>query len=231
MEPHGATVSFRVYLIAARSAFASQDAWFEAIERVVAAAMTRTPLAALQVRIEPEFASAAESLARSALGRIRDVDPDHRLPLFLNAPGVDAAHLGYDSAHWREDEIPANTATVSAKPEQMRSASAHSLDAVRRAERAGAGLVLFGPVWRSLWKESRPLGLEALREVARGATIPVFALGGVTPERAAACLEHGAHGVAAVGGVLHAADPDVALAQFASAIAGALAKLQSAGDP
>jgi thiamine-phosphate diphosphorylase len=230
MEPHGATVCFRLYLIAARSAFASQDVWFEAIERVVVAAAQQAPLAALQVRIEPEFAREAGSLASSVLRRIRETDPDHQLPLFLNAPGVDAAQLGYDGAHWREDEIPANPDGASAGPEQMRSASAHSIDAVRRAEHAGADLVLFGPVWHSLWKGSRPLGLEALREAARGARIPVFALGGVTPERAAECLEHGAHGVALVGGVLHAADPGVALAQYASAIADVLVKLQSAGD-
>ena len=235
MEPHASKVSFRIYLIAARSAFASREAWLEAIVRVAAA--TARPAAgagghaaALQVRIEPEFAAASEGLARSALYAIRDVDPSHGLTLFINAPGAEALRLGYQGAHWREVDLPVSSAAASPRVGPLRSASVHSKAALRQAELAGADLALFGPVWRSLWKQSRPLGLEALRGATRDARIPVFALGGVTPERAVTCLEHGAHGVAVAGGVLHASDPGAALAQYASAIAGALTKPQPAGD-
>lgn len=48
-------------------------------------------------------------------------------------------------------------------------------------------------------------GLERL--VARSAGLPVFAIGGMTPERVPAVLATGAYGVAASSAVLQAADP------------------------
>ena len=44
-----------------------------------------------------------------------------------------------------------------------------------------------------------PQGLDALNEVCRSVSIPVFAVGGITPEKALACIENGAYGIAALG--------------------------------
>lgn len=52
-----------------------------------------------------------------------------------------------------------------------------------------------------------PLGLEGLARLCRGTSVPVFALGGITPENAAACREAGATGVAVMGAVMRADDP------------------------
>ncbi len=66
-----------------------------------------------------------------------------------------------------------------------------------------------------------PLGTDGLARLCPHVRVPVFALGGVTtPERAAACVAAGAHGVAVMGAVMRADDP-------ATAVAGLLAALQS----
>jgi thiamine-phosphate pyrophosphorylase len=82
------------------------------------------------------------------------------------------------------------------------SVSCHTVDEVARAHERGADLVLFGPVFEK--RVARQLitdgsGLEMLRRacVAAGGT-PVLALGGVTHENTAACLETGAAGIAAI---------------------------------
>lgn len=66
----------------------------------------------------------------------------------------------------------------------------------------GADYVLFGTVYPSRSKADPGYvvaGLEALGAFALAASCPVIAIGGMTPERARACVARGAAGVAAIG--------------------------------
>ena len=78
--------------------------------------------------------------------------------------------------------------------------SCHSLEDVRQAEEEGADYVIFGPVFRPLSKVSdlEPRGLEGLARAARSVRIPVLALGGITKENSAACMQAGAAGFAGI---------------------------------
>jgi thiamine-phosphate pyrophosphorylase len=78
--------------------------------------------------------------------------------------------------------------------------SVHSIKSAQDAERDGADLVIFGPVWESpSHPGSPPAGIAALELVARSVRIPVLAIGGVTAERIAECHAAGAAGYAAIG--------------------------------
>ena len=78
--------------------------------------------------------------------------------------------------------------------------SCHGFEDVVRAEAEGADYVVFGPVFSPLSKTSdlAPRGLGELARVARAVKIPVLALGGITWENAAACVDAGAAGVAGI---------------------------------
>lgn len=78
--------------------------------------------------------------------------------------------------------------------------SCHSVQGVLDAQSAGADYVFLGPIFEtpSKLKYGRPLGLAVLREAASAATVPVYALGGITVERAAECMGAGASGIAAI---------------------------------
>lgn len=113
------------------------------------------------------------------------------------AAGAAGVHLG-------ETSLPVGE-VVQAKrrsgPENfLVGASCHSPEAAAHAEREGADYIFFGPVFATPSKASfgAPQGLARLAEVCRCVSIPVLAIGGITAENAAACLEAGAAGIAAI---------------------------------
>ena len=74
--------------------------------------------------------------------------------------------------------------------------SAHSSDEVTRAADEGADYAFLGPIWPTAsHPNAQPLGPKAL---STKQSIPVIAIGGITPERVPQCLDHGAHGVAVI---------------------------------
>lgn len=84
-------------------------------------------------------------------------------------------------------------------PNALLGRSVHSVAAAQNAQSEGCDYVFFGNVWET---DTHPglagAGLARLAEVCAAVTIPVVAIGGVTPSRAAECIRAGAKGVAAV---------------------------------
>lgn len=77
--------------------------------------------------------------------------------------------------------------------------STHSLREALEASENGAHFVLFGPVFPTLSKPGAPpVGLEALADVVQQTPVPVYALGGITPERVREVAATGAAGVAGI---------------------------------
>lgn len=87
----------------------------------------------------------------------------------------------------------------------MVSRSCHDAADVAAAAAEGAAWVTLSPI---LATPSKPGYGPALGAGALGAHgVPVFALGGITPETIGACVAGGAHGVAVMGAVMAAPDP------------------------
>jgi thiamine-phosphate pyrophosphorylase len=110
-----------------------------------------------------------------------------------------ALATGAGGVHLPESSCPADAVRKAARG-LLAGQSVHSETAARQASSAGLDYLLFGPVFHTPSKEpfGPPQGLERLREICAKVRIPVFAVGGVTPEKALACLECGAWGVAAL---------------------------------
>jgi thiamine-phosphate pyrophosphorylase len=99
-------------------------------------------------------------------------------------------------------------------------ASAHSATEATALLRAGADYVTVSPVFVSASKPGYgpALGLDGLASVVAYAPGPVVALGGITAETAQLCLSAGARGVAVMGEVMRAADPQAAVESIIAAI-------------
>ncbi len=187
-------------------------------ERLLAVIDALRPLAsdprvALQLRAKSLASADLMGLAH----RVRQHVPGEMLLILNGPPGV-ATQLGYSGAHTPEAEIPERRTLTPG----WQSAAVHSVEALQRAERSGMDAVVFGSVYAPGSKPGDAAGLHALREVCDAATIPVLAIGGLTPDRVADCIDAGAHGAGVVSGILAAPDVLAAAREYLDALDAAL---------
>ena len=76
--------------------------------------------------------------------------------------------------------------------------SCHTIEELMLAEREGGDFAVYGPVFRSPTKSVAPIGIDALQSATHRVRIPIYALGGVTRDNAAQCIQAGAAGVAGI---------------------------------
>jgi thiamine-phosphate pyrophosphorylase len=106
-------------------------------------------------------------------------------------------------------------------PDGLIGVSAHTAAEAAAQLRAGADYVTLSPIFLT---GSKPgygpaLGLGGLTEAAQLSGGPVLALAGVTAANAAACLRAGAAGIAVMGEVMRADDPEAVVRALVEAIA------------
>jgi thiamine-phosphate pyrophosphorylase len=163
----------------------------------------------IQLREKDLSTRELEMLAREAVAIVRENSSLTRL--LINSRTDVALAEGADGVHLRADDVSSREARAVVQLSDQFSVqrplaaghflvatSCHSDEDVIRAGSEGADFAVFAPVFE---KNNAPgkqaAGLAALHEACR-AKIPVLALGGVTMENAASCLEAGAAGVAGI---------------------------------
>ncbi len=99
--------------------------------------------------------------------------------------------------------------------------STHNREECREAD--GADFITFGPIYSPGSKPGTGpgAGAGALRRATEWSSLPVYALGGITPGRVAACKENGAAGAAVMSGILAADDVPSAVTGYIEAWASA----------
>jgi thiamine-phosphate pyrophosphorylase len=166
----------------------------------------------IQLRERDLTAKQLEILARDALAALADSSPltpgrDSKPRFLINSRTDIALAAGAAGIHLRSLDIsPAEVRRIleisSAKPatanQFLIAASCHTIADVSRAESEKVAFAVFAPVFGKRGALGiHPTGLDALRTACQ-AKIPIIALGGVTAENAALCLDAGAAGVAGI---------------------------------
>ncbi|MGA7295396.1 MAG: thiamine phosphate synthase [Terriglobales bacterium] len=153
-----------------------------------------------------------EMLARDARSAVDNAtslrtEREWRTRLLINSRTDIAIATGADGVHLRADDVAPREVRRTLKVCGCRpptnfhflvAASCHTAADVLSAEAECADFAVFAPVFeKSNGPGARPTGLSALYEVCQS-KIPVLALGGVTIENAASCLDAGAAGIAGI---------------------------------
>jgi thiamine-phosphate pyrophosphorylase len=100
--------------------------------------------------------------------------------------------------------------------------SCHSAEDAAAQFRAGADYVTLSPIFLT---DSKPgygpaIGLDALATATATGAGPVIALGGIGPDNAGQCLAAGARGIAVMGEIMRAADPEAAVRSLVAVFPG-----------
>jgi thiamine-phosphate pyrophosphorylase len=182
-------------------------------EQLLSAART------LQVRLK--------GAARSDLLRIaawaRQLTRERGSLLVVNDDLGVALEVAADAVHLGQDDLPLGEARneIARCGAILRvGLSTHDLDQVARALAGGADYLGFGPVYQTRTKAhpDPTVGLGLLARAVRAAfPVPVVAIGGITPARAAAVAATGAHAACAIAAVNRDTDPAGAGAHIAAA--------------
>jgi 8-oxo-dGTP diphosphatase len=166
-----------------------EERFLAALERRLAGG-----LRLVQVREKTLPREGLARLARRVVGLARA----HGAIVLINGDEALAREVGAQGVHLPSAELAAR----SARPDlEWVGASVHSVPELRRAEALGADFAVLGPVRPTTSHPgATPLGWDAFEAIAHGASLPVFALGGLRAADLEAAWARGAHGVAMIRG-------------------------------
>jgi thiamine-phosphate pyrophosphorylase len=178
------------------------------LERIRTAAECRVD--AIQLREKDLPVKAMIDLGLRAIEVVNDVNARSasttRTRLLVNSRVDVALSSGCDGVHLRSDDISAADARAvfigAGVKQPFIGASCHSLPQLERAFSNGADFAVFGSIFGKLGAP-RGTGVEALSTLVRTPAqgklaMPILALGGITLENAATCIDAGATGVAGI---------------------------------
>jgi len=140
------------------------------------------------------------------------------VPFLINDDVALAAGIGATGVHLGRDDPKIGRARAALGAQAIIGVSCYNeLERARAAVAAGADYVAFGRFFPSRTKpQAVPATLELLRAARAELTIPIVAIGGITPENGGSLLAAGADALAVIEGVFAQPDIRAAAARYAA---------------
>ncbi|MDQ8031298.1 MAG: Nudix family hydrolase [Bordetella sp.] len=186
------------YGISSAGSPAALPAWFAKLDRALAQGLK---LVQWREPAWPEGADAASLHAamQEALARCRRAGAR----LLVNSVHPQAWWNEADGVHLRAADAKALQARPAAAEGKLVGVSAHTHAEVVHARELGADFAVLGPVLPTASHPGQPaIGWDGFVQHNRDAGLPVFALGGQSPDTLRDAQQHGAHGIAAIRGLI-----------------------------
>ena len=203
-------VNFRLLLVTDR-----HQTQGRALQSVLRAAVSGG-VSAIQLRERDLPTAELLSLAQE----VQAITAPRPVPLIINDRVDLVLALSLDGIHLRANSLPVSAVRQLVGAHRLVGVSTHSVDEVRQANHEGADYVVYGPIFDTPSKRlfGPPVGVDALTEVCRQSTIPVFAIGGMTSVRVREVRRAGAYGVAVIGAIFARDDVAAATAELLASL-------------
>jgi len=171
---------------------------------------------AVQVRIKESSDAAVLAECEQIVASARTTDA----VVIVNDRADIALVAGAHGVHGGADDLSVSVLRRLMGSDALVGGTARDPDTALRHQSDGASYVGVGPVYATTTKDGlpEPLGPAGVERVASVVDIPVIAIAGITASRVPELLDAGAHGVAVIGAVAHAADPIAATAELLEAL-------------
>jgi thiamine-phosphate pyrophosphorylase len=151
------------------------------------------------------------------LTRIRTAEKLKQLCHRYNALLIMALAVDADGVHLGQEDLPIGFARQLLGSQRIIGRSTKNPTEMQRAIEEGADYIGVGPVYETPTKAGRAAaGLEYVRFAVKNATIPWFAIGGISAESLADVLTSGAERVAVVRAIMEAEQPTLMTQFFVS---------------
>lgn len=144
---------------------------------------------------------------------VRPIFADAGIPFVINDFAEIAVSVAADGLHLGQEDGSLAEARAIVGSSMLIGRSTHSLEQAKAAAQEGFDYLGFGPLFPTPTKLGRPgIGLENVKFVQQqvGEKIPLFCIGGITPNNLTEVLRAGAKRVVIVSAILRA--PDIATA-------------------
>ncbi|HRP09069.1 MAG TPA: thiamine phosphate synthase [Gemmatimonadales bacterium] len=155
----------------------------------------------------------ADQLTRLAARAVANAGPP-AAAVFVTGRFDIARAVGAQGVILRTTDLPPGEVPASL----LRIASVHSVEEARHAIAEGADALVVGTIWESGSHPGRPGAGTGLISASAALGKPVYAIGGVTPERAREAAAAGAFGVAAIRAVWESRRPYQAAGELLDAV-------------
>jgi thiamine-phosphate pyrophosphorylase len=200
-------IDFSLYLITDRNQVADKHTLFSTVESAL-----KGGVKAVQLREKDLSATELLPLAQD----LRDLTRHYDARLFINDNIDIALAVQADGVHLGGHSRPTDVIRERVGQKLLIGISTHSKAEIKLAAEQGADFVTFGPVYATPSKAEYgvPQGLDKLADACRDSSIPLFALGGITPARAIEVQHAGASGVALISAIIASPDPRAAAEAF-----------------
>ncbi|MDR7192262.1 Nudix family hydrolase [Luteimonas terrae] len=164
------------------------DAWLRAFDGALRAGIRRIQLRLPGVAPDRQIALLQQAAVRSRR---------HDAQLLFNGP-IDAALAAGVGVHLRSSAL--QTLEARPVPEGMLlAASCHNADDLSHAARLGCDFVVLGPVAETASHPGAPgIGWTAFTRLRETTALPIYAIGGMSPDDISEARRHGAQGIAAI---------------------------------
>jgi thiamine-phosphate pyrophosphorylase len=159
--------------------------------------------------VQLRMKAADDDAVVAAAERFRRIASEHDALLIVNDRPDLAIAVNADGAHLGQDDLSIPDARRIVGPDRLLGISTHTPDQIDAANRAAVDYIGVGPVYETPTKPGRPaVGVELVRYAAQRATLPFFAIGGISGANLHAVCEAGARRVAVVRALTKADDPE-----------------------